>query len=98
MSTHNYRDDELRVTHMLALTSCPDFIAEVPLNPEECLAAARAVSVGDMLDLGRLFLAAIEREASERIAVKAEECGITPGEAAERLFGIYQPQPARRAA
>lgn len=39
-----------------------------------------------------------EREASEYIAAKSEECGITPGEAAERLYGIYMPQPARRAA
>lgn len=85
------RDDELRATYLPALTACPDFIAEVQLNPEECLAAARAVTVGDMADLGRLFLAAIEREASERIAVKAEECGITAGEAAARLYGIYRP-------
>ena len=88
MSAHNYP----------ALTACPDFIAEVPLNPEECLAAARAVNDGDLLELGRVFLAAIEREASECIAVKAEECGITPGEAAERLYSIYRPQPTRRAA
>lgn len=92
------RDDELRATYLPALTACPDFIAEVPLNPEECIAAAKAVNDGDLLELGRLFLAAIEREASECIAVKAEECGITPGEAAERLYGIYMPQPARRAA
>lgn len=87
------RDDDLRATYLYALTACPDFIAEVPLNSEECTAAARAVKVGDMTDLGRLFLAAIEREASECIAVKAEECGITPGEAAERLYGIYRTEP-----
>lgn len=92
------RDDELRATYLSDLTCCPDFIAEVPLNPEECIAAARAVNVGDMTDLGRLFLAAIEREASERIAVKAEECGITPGEAAERLVAIYRTDPMRAAA
>ena len=92
------RDDELRVTYLTALTGCPDFITEVPLNPEECIAAAKAVNDGDLLELGRVFLAAIEREASECIAVKAGECGITPGEAAERLYGIYMPQPARRAA
>lgn len=92
------RDDELRDTYLIALTTCPDFIAEVPLNPEECLAAAMAVNVGDMADLGRLFLAAIEREASECIAVKAEECGITQGEAAQRLYGIYRPVPMRAAA
>jgi len=92
------RDDELRATYLPALTACPDFIAEVPLNPEECIAAAKAVNDGDLLELGRVFLVAIEREASECIAVKAEECGITQGEAAERLYGIYRPQPARRAA
>lgn len=92
------RDDELRATYLTALTGCPDFITEVPLTPGECLAAARAVNVGDMADLGRLFLAAIEREASECIAVKAKECGITPGEAAERLYGIYKPEAARKAA
>ena len=91
-------DDELRVTYMGELVCCPDFIADVPLNPEECIAAARAVNVGDMTDLGRLFLAAIEREASECIAVKAEECGITPGEAAERLVRIYRDAPMRAAA
>ena len=84
--------------YLNSLTACPDFIAEVPLNTEECIAAALAVDAGDMLRLGRLFLAAIEREASECIAVKAEECGITPGEAAKRVYGIYRPQPARRAA
>lgn len=92
------RDDGLRATYLPALSACPDFIADVPLNPEECIAAAKAVNDGDLLELGRLFLAAIEREASECIAVKAEECGITPGEAAQRLYGIYMPQPARRAA
>ena len=92
------RDDELRATYLNSLTACPDFIAAVPLNPEECIAVARAVSVGDMADLGRLFLAAIEREASEHIAVKAEECGITPGEAAQRLYSIYRPVPMRAAA
>lgn len=92
------RDDEQRDSYLSDLTCCPDFISEVPLNPEECIAAAKAVNDGDLLELGRLFLAAIEREASECIAVKAEECGITPGEAAERLYGIYMPQPARRAA
>lgn len=88
MSAHNYP----------ALTACPDFIAEVQLNPEECIAAAKAAKDGDLLELGRVFLAAIEREASECIAVKAEECGITHGEAAERLVRIYRTEPARRAA
>ena len=92
------RDEELRVTYLTDLICCPDFIAEVPLNREECIAAAKAVNDGDLTELGRLFLAAIEREASECIAVKAEECGITPGEAAERLYGIYRPHPARRVA
>lgn len=92
------RDDDLRATYLTALTTCPDFIAEVPLNPEECIAAAKAVNDGDLLELGRVFLAAIEREASECIAVKAGECGITPGEAAERLYGIYKPEAARNAA
>lgn len=31
------------------------------------------------------------KQRRERIAVKAEECGITPGEAAERLYSIYRP-------
>ena len=92
------RDEALRHEFHFELTCCPDFISEVPLNPEECIAAAKAVNDGDLLELGRLFLAAIEREASECIAVKAEECGITPGEAAERLVRIYRTEPARRAA
>ena len=92
------RDDELRDSYLTALTACPDFIAEVPLNPEECTAAAKAINDGDLLELGRVFLAAIEREASECIAVKAEECGITPGEAAERLVRIYRIELMRAAA
>lgn len=82
------RDDEQRADY---LTCCPDFIAEVVLNDEECTAAASAISDGDMSELGRIFLRAAEREASERIAVQADECGITPGEAAARLYGIYRP-------
>lgn len=92
------RDAELRVTYLTALTGCPDFISEVPMNSEECAAAAAAITAGDMDRLGHIFLRAAEREASECIAVKAEECGITPGEAAERLYGIYKPRQARRAA
>ena len=90
-------DNELRDSYLANLTACPDFISEVPLNYEECAAAAKAINDGALTELGRLFLAAIEREASECIDVKAEECGITPGEAAQRLYGIYQPHPARRA-
>lgn len=107
MSAHTYnphcgrascRDNDLRTAYLANLTACPDFIAEVPLNYEECFAAAKAVNDGDLTELGRLFLAAIEREASECIDVKAEECGITPGEAALRLYGIYKPEAARKAA
>lgn len=92
------RDDDLRVTYLTALTGCPDFLSEVPPNGEECAAMAAAINAGDMAELGRIYLRAAEREASECIAAKAEECGITPGEAAERLYSIYKPQPARRAA
>lgn len=84
-------DDDLRVTYLIALTGCPDFIAKVVLNDKECTAAASAINAGNMDRLGRIFLRAAEREASERIAVRAEECGITPGEAAERLYSIYRP-------
>lgn len=91
------RDDELRVTYLTALTGCPDFISEVPMNSEECAAAAAAITAGDMDRLGHIFLRAAEREASEYIAAKAEECGITPGEAAERLYSIYRPVPMRAA-
>ena len=103
MSAHAYHpqccgcasccDNNLRDSYMADLTACPDFIAGVPLNREECIAAAKAVNDGDMTELGRLFIAAIEREASECIAVRAEECGITTGEAAKRIYGIYRPQP-----
>lgn len=92
------RDDELRVTYLTALTGCPDFISEVPMNAEECTAAAAAINAGDMAELGRIFLRAAEREASEHIAIKSEECGITPGEAAERLVAIYRTEPMRAAA
>ena len=92
------RDDELRVTYMGELVCCPDFIAEVPMNPEECKAAAAAINAGDMAELGRIFLRAAEREADEHIVIKSEECGITPGEAAERLVRIYRTEPMRVAA
>lgn len=85
------RDDELRQEYLDELVCCPDFIAEVPMNPEECKAAAAAINAGDMAELGRIFLRAAEREASEYITAKAEECGITAGEAAARLYGIYRP-------
>lgn len=92
------RDDELRVTYLTALTCCPDFIAEVPPNGEECTAMAAAIKAGDMAELGRIYLRAIEREASECIEVKANECGCTQGEAAERLWKIYRPEVKKAAA
>lgn len=92
------RDAELRVTYLTALTGCPDFISEVPMNSEECAAAAAAITAGDVAELGRIFLRAAEREASEHIVIKSEECGITPGEAAERLVRIYRTEPMRVAA
>ena len=84
-------DDELRATYLAALTGCPDFIAKVVLNDEECKAAAAAINAGDMAELGRIFLLAAEREADEHIVIKSEECGITRGEAAARLYSIYRP-------
>lgn len=92
------RDDELRVTYLTALTACPDFIAEVPPNGEECTAMAAAIKAGDMAELGRIYLRAIEREASECIEVKANECGCTQGEAAERLWKTYRPEVKKVAA
>lgn len=92
------RDDELRQEYMGELVCCPDFIAEVPMNSEECKAAAAAINAGDMAELGRIFLRAAEREADEHIVIKSEECGITPGEAAERLVRIYRSEPMRAAA
>lgn len=68
------------------------------MNGEECVAAAAAIKAGDVAELGRIFLRAAEREASEHIAIKAEECGITHGEAAERLVAIYRTEPMRAAA
>lgn len=85
------RDDELRHEYLGELVCCHDFIAEVQMNPEECKAAAAAINAGDMAQLGRIFLRAAEREADEHIVIKSEECGITQGEAAARLYGIYRP-------
>ena len=61
---------------------------------EECAAAANAIKGADMAELGRVFLAAVEREASKLIEASADQFRITPGEAAERLYGIYRPKPA----
>lgn len=87
------RDDELRATHLTSLTCCPDFLGEVPMNGEECTAAAAAINAGDLTELGRIFLRAAEREASEHVAVMVEDCGITAGEAALRLWERYRPAP-----
>lgn len=92
------RDDETRADYLDSLTCCPDFIAEVPPNGEECTAMAAAIKAGDMAELGRIYLRAIEREASECIEVKANECGCTQGEAAERLWKIYRPEVKKVAA
>lgn len=87
------RDEELRVMYLTALTACPDFLSEVPPNGEECAAMAAAINTGDMAELGRIFLRAAEREASEHVAVMVENCGITAGEAALRLWERYRPAP-----
>lgn len=92
------RDDELLATYLPALTCCPDFIGEVALNAEECTAIAAAINAGDTMEAGRVFQAAVEREASEAIERRAEDSGATLGEAAERLFNLYKPAAAFDAA
>lgn len=85
-------DDEIRDDYLYSLTCCQDFIAEVLPNDEEYEAMAAAIKGRDMAELGRIYLLAIKREASEHIEVKANECGITQGEAARRLWDIYRPK------
>lgn len=92
------RDDEQRADYLTDLTRCPDFLSEVPPNGEECMAMAAAINDGDMAELGRIYLRAAEREASEYITAKSEECGITAGEAAQRLYEIYRPAGAKEKA
>ncbi len=92
------RDDDAREDYRERLTQCPDFLGEVPMNAQECEAAAAAIKAGDLAELGRVFLRAAEREADEHIAVKSDETGCTSGEAAERLWRIYRPEPQKVAA
>ena len=92
------RDDESREAYRDDLIACPDFIAELALSDEEAERAAAAVTDADMAELGRIVTTALYRAADELIATRADESGITPGEAAERMYEAYRPEPARGAA
>ena len=92
------RDEEAREMYRDDLTACPSFIAELALSDAESEQAAQALSGNDLLELGRIVVAALERTADELIALRADESGITPGEAAQRMFEVYRPEPVRRAA
>ena len=91
-------DDEMREAYRDDLIACPDFIAELALENEEAERAAAAVTDADMAELGRIVTTALYRAADELIATRADESGITPGEAAERMYEAYRPEPARGAA
>jgi len=92
------RDDESREAYRDDLIECPDFIAELALENEEAERAAAAVTDADMAELGRIVTTALYRAADELIATRADESGITPGEAAQRMYEVYRPEPARGAA
>lgn len=85
------RDDEAREAYRDDLTACPDFIAELALSDQEAEQAAQALNDRDLTELGRIVAAALERAADELIALRADESGITPGEAAERMYEVYRP-------
>lgn len=85
------RDDELRATFRERLIETASFLSEVALNNEELDAAAAAVKSGDMAALGKVYQAAIEREADEQIEDRADHLGFTHGEAAEQLYQMHKP-------
>lgn len=84
------RDDEMREAYRDDLIACPDFIAELALENEEAERAAAAVKDADMAELGRVVTTALYRAADELIATRAEEFGITPGDAAQRMYVVYR--------
>ncbi len=92
-------DAERRATFQDALICCADFIAEQSTaNDEEAAALAEAVNAADHAKIGQLFVALLYRQASEQIEDRADSAGLTFGEAAERLFEVYRPEPVRAAA
>src|SRR5699024_1741959 len=92
------RDDEMREAYRDDLIACPDFIAELALEDEEAERAAAAVTDADMAEVGRIVTTALYRAADELIATRADESGITPGEAAGRRYWVDRREPARGAA
>lgn len=92
------RDDEAREAYREDLIACPSFIAELALENEEADRMAAAINGADMAEAGRIFTTALYREADDLIARRADESGITPGEAAERMFEVYRPEPMGKAA
>lgn len=91
-------DDELRQALREDLIACPMFIGELALAPLDCERVSAAIRDRDMAELGRVYVAALEREADDAIERRADEDDMTPGEAAQRLYDIYRPEPERKAA
>ena len=73
-------------------------VASVPTNEERVRAFRHYQPVQFANAALNDHLRAIEREASECIEVKANECGCTQGEAAERLWKTYRPEVKKVAA
>lgn len=92
------RDDDSRELFRDALIACPSFIAELALENEEAESVAAAINDRDLAEVGRIFVTALYREADDLIARRADESGIMPGEAAERMFEVYRPEPVGKAA
>lgn len=85
------RDDEMREEYRDLLAKCPDFVSEQCLEDDAAKKAAQAIADGDDAELGRIFRAAVLASADWHIADRVERDGMTPGEAAERLYEVYRP-------
>lgn len=76
------------------LAESPDFIAEFGPTNEDAEAIAKALRDGDLLEVGRLYWAALERDAAEMVERRADERRIHEYEAAEQLVEIYREDAA----
>lgn len=85
-------DDEMRDQYQDDLIECSSFIAELALENEEAESIATAVRTNNLREIGMAFLNALYRAADEMIVTRADESGISPGEAAERLYKAHRPQ------
>ena len=74
------------------LVECSSFIAELALENEEADSIAIAMKSNNLREIGMALVNALYRAADELIVTRADESGITSGEAAKRLYEAYRPE------